>query len=273
MSYVKTQCTSKKGKENGSGKKMKYMGSKSRIKKHIVPIIQELIDKNEIKTYIEPFVGGANVIDSIVCENRIGGDLHDKLIALFEHVQSGGELPLEVPKQLYDDVRLNKNTCKYEDWFVGAVGFLASYNGRYFDGGYAKKTTEKNGRIRDYYDECKRNLQKQAPKLKGINFINCDYKSFTDVKGALIYCDIPYKGTKQFSVGKNFNHDEFWQWVRDMSENNIVIVSELQAPNDFECVWEQPVIRTQNARKRETSVEKLFIKSNLALSTGDKKWN
>lgn len=89
----------------------------------------------------------------------------------------------------------------------------------------------------------------------------------------MIYCDIPYKGTKQFSVGKNFNHDEFWQWVRDMSENNIVIVSELQAPNDFECVWEQPVIRTQNARKRETSVEKLFIKSNLALSTGDKKWN
>ena len=223
MSYVKTQCILKKGKENGSGKKMKYMGSKSRIKKHIVPIIQELIDKNEIKTYIEPFVGGANVIDSIVCENRIGGDLHDKLIALFEHVQSGGELPLEVPKQLYDDVRLNKNTCKYEDWFVGAVGFLASYNGRYFDGGYAKKTTEKNGRIRDYYDECKRNLQ------------------------------------KQFSVGKNFNHDEFWQWVRDMSENNIVIVSELQAPNDFECVWEQPVIRTQNARKRETSVEKLFV--------------
>ena len=65
MSYAKTQCTSKKGKENGSGKKMKYMGSKSRIKKHIVPIIQELIDKNEIKTYIEPFVGGANVIDNI----------------------------------------------------------------------------------------------------------------------------------------------------------------------------------------------------------------
>jgi len=148
--------------ENGSGKKMKYMGSKSRIKKHIVPIIQELIDKNEIKTYIEPFVGGANVIDSIVCENRIGGDLHDKLIALFEHVQSGGELPLEVPKQLYDDVRLNKNTCKYEDWFVGAVGFLASYNGRYFDGGYAKTIVSKTGATRNYYDEAKRNLEQHS---------------------------------------------------------------------------------------------------------------
>ena len=259
MSYVKTQCTSKKGKENGSGKKMKYMGSKSRIKKHIVPIIQELIDKNEIKTYIEPFVGGANVIDSIVCENRIGGDLHDKLIALFEHVQSGGELPLEVPKQLYDDVRLNKNTCKYEDWFVGAVGFLASYNGRYFDGGYAKTIVSKTGATRNYYDEAKRNLEQQSPKLQDINFINCDYKSFSDVQGCLIYCDIPYKDTKQFSVSKNFNHDEFWDWVRDMSENNIVIVSELNAPDDFECIWEQPVTRTQDNRKREISVEKLFV--------------
>jgi DNA adenine methylase len=235
---------------------MKYMGSKSRIKKYIVPIIQELIDKNEIKTYIEPFVGGANVIDSIVCENRIGGDLHDKLIALFEHVQSGGELPLEVPKQLYDDVRSNRNTCKYENWFVGAVGFLASYNGRYFDGGYAKTIVSKTGATRNYYDEAKRNLEQQSPKLQDINFINCDYKSFSDVQGCLIYCDIPYKDTKQFSVSKNFNHDEFWDWVRDMSENNIVIVSELNAPDDFECIWEQPVTRTQDNRKRETSVEK-----------------
>lgn len=235
------------------------MGSKSRIKKYVVPYLQELINTHEIDTYIEPFVGGANVIDDIQCQNKIGGDLHSKLIALLEHVQNGGELPVEVPRELYNDVRANKDTDKYEDWFIGAVGFLASYNGRYFDGGYAKTTVEKNGRIRDYYDECKRNLQKQAPKLKDVSFINCDYKSFSDTKGALIYCDIPYKGTKQFSVGKDFDHDEFWQWVRDMSEHNIVVVSELQAPDDFECVWEQPVIRTQNAKKREIATEKMFV--------------
>lgn len=235
------------------------MGSKSRIKKYVVPYLQELINAHEIDTYIEPFVGGANVIDDIQCQNKIGGDLHSKLIALLEHVQNGGELPVEVPRELYNDVRANKDTDKYEDWFIGAVGFLASYNGRYFDGGYAKTTVEKNGRIRDYYDECKRNLQKQAPKLKDVSFINCDYKSFSDTKGALIYCDIPYKGTKQFSVGKDFDHDEFWQWVRDMSEHNVVVVSELQAPDDFECVWEQPVIRTQNAKKREIATEKMFV--------------
>lgn len=41
------------------------MGSKSRIAKDIVPIIQKCIDDNNLETYIEPFVGGANVIDKI----------------------------------------------------------------------------------------------------------------------------------------------------------------------------------------------------------------
>ena len=238
---------------------MKYMGSKSRIKKYVVPFLQKLIDENEIEVYIEPFVGGANVIDDIKCQNRIGGDLHDKLIALLSYAQEGGEFPNEVPKELYDDVRSNKDTDKYEDWYVGAIGFLASYNGRYFDGGYAKTVISKSGAIRNYYDEAKRNLESQIPKLKDIQFINCDYTSFSDVKGALIYCDIPYQNTKQYSVSKNFDHDRFWQWVRDMSEKNIVVVSEQNAPDDFECVWSQPVTRTQDNRKREVAIEKLFM--------------
>ena len=37
---------------------MKYMGSKSRIAKYIVPIIQSAIDNNNMQNYLEPFVGG-----------------------------------------------------------------------------------------------------------------------------------------------------------------------------------------------------------------------
>lgn len=37
---------------------MKYMGSKSRVAKYIVPILQQCIDDNNITTYIEPFSGG-----------------------------------------------------------------------------------------------------------------------------------------------------------------------------------------------------------------------
>lgn len=37
---------------------MKYMGSKARFAKDIVPIIQYYIDDNDIHNYLEPFVGG-----------------------------------------------------------------------------------------------------------------------------------------------------------------------------------------------------------------------
>ena len=87
----------------------------------------------------------------------------------------------------------------------------------------------------------------------------CDYKHFSNFEKCLIYCDIPYKNTKQFSTSKNFDHDEFWNWVRYMSKKNIVIVSELCSPNDFKCIWKQKITRTQDNRKREVSIEKLFI--------------
>ena len=47
--------------------------------------------------------------------------------------------------------------------------------------------------------------------------------------------------------------------VRKMSENNIVIVSEEQAPKIFKCIWEQEVTRTQDNTKRFKATEKLFV--------------
>lgn len=69
---------------------MKYMGSKNRIAKYIVPIIQNGIDRDGRDTYVEPFVGGANVIDKIKCRYRVGFDANEYLIALLQHVQAGG---------------------------------------------------------------------------------------------------------------------------------------------------------------------------------------
>ena len=238
---------------------MKYMGSKSRIKKYIVPVLQQIIDCNNIEIYIEPFVGGANVIDTIKCNNKIGGDNSEPLIELLKYVRDGGVLPEEVPKELYDDVRSNKNTNKYEKWFVGAIGFLASYNGRYFDGGYAKTVTTKSASIRNYYDEAKRNILQQAKDLQGIKFKYGEYTQFSDVKNTLIYCDIPYKDKKQYGTSKNFDYKTFWEWAKKMSENNIVIVSEEQAPENFKCIWEQEVTRTQDNTKRFKATEKLFV--------------
>ena len=237
---------------------MKYMGSKSRIKKNIIPILQEIIDEHNITTYVEPFVGGCNIIDSIICNQRIANDRSTPLIELFKGLLNGKELPLEINKEHYSDVRKHKDDDTYEEWYKGMVGYLSSYNGKYF-GGYAGKVITKTGKVRDYYDEAKRNIQFQTPFLKDVEFFNMDYRKLNIPAGSLIYCDIPYKNTTQYFTSKDFNHEEFWQWVRDMSKNNIVIVSELQAPDDFVVIWEQEVTRTQDNRKREKSIEKMFI--------------
>lgn len=58
---------------------MKYMGSKSRIVGNILPIIQERLRNYNIKTYIEPFCGGCNVIDKVQCDTKIASDNHKRL--------------------------------------------------------------------------------------------------------------------------------------------------------------------------------------------------
>src|SRR5574344_1952877 len=153
------------------------MGSKSRIAKDIVPIIQKCIDGNDITEYYEPFCGGCNIIDKIKCENKYASDLNPYLIGLFQHLKDGGELLPEVPRDLYSEVRANYKNKEYPNWYVGNVGFLASYNGRFFDGGYAPTGFEKtkNGlRERNYYREASNNILSQRDSIKDIYFSCCD---------------------------------------------------------------------------------------------------
>lgn len=54
---------------------MKYMGSKNRIAKEILPII--LAHRTPNQWWVEPFVGGGNMIDKVT-GNRLGSD-NDKV--------------------------------------------------------------------------------------------------------------------------------------------------------------------------------------------------
>ena len=62
------------------GNIMWYMGSKNRLSKYLVPIIESYIDE-KTEGYMEPFVGGANMIDKIQCDNKIGSDVDKYVIA------------------------------------------------------------------------------------------------------------------------------------------------------------------------------------------------
>lgn len=240
---------------------MVYMGSKAKYAQSIVPILQKCIEDNNIKLYIEPFVGGANIIDKINCERRIGYDRSDTLIALlslaaedFDKVMKDGNRELWDKGKAYvkdgimpDDMTLAE---------IGAMEFFASFSNGGFPRGYAQNTSTRN-----YYQEAYRNMAAQAPSLKGIEFKCQNYYDLDpNISGALIYCDPPYQGTKPYGYAsqEKMDYTRFWNWVREISKNNYVFVSEQSAPDDFEVIWEKNVKRTTNKTNDFKATEKLF---------------
>ena len=170
---------------------MVYQGSKSRILKYILPIIQSTIDNNKIEDYYEFFVGGANVIDSINCKNKYGSDVSDELIALLTYMKDNPKIsiaPQDCSFEHYADVRESRKNKdgRYSKEYIALIGYFASYGGRFFDGGYGKDPSGK----RNIYRERLNVALRQAPKLKGINFKCCSWEDYKveDFNDCMIYC-------------------------------------------------------------------------------------
>lgn len=239
---------------------MKYMGSKSRIAKHILPIMLKEAEKHGITKWVEPFVGGANMIDKVPKSfKRIGYDLNDYIIEMFKSLQQGF-IPKDLySKEEYDYIKANKDENKA---LTGYVGINCSYSGKWF-GGYAGIVNTKGG-VRNYQEEAKRNVLKQIVNLKDVEFHTSSYEAL-DFNDCLIYLDPPYKGTTEYK-DSGFDHEKFYDWCRQQAKKNIVFVSEYTAPDDFVCVWEQEVKSSLSANGvsggSKVSVERLFKVSN-----------
>lgn len=100
--------------------------------------------------------------------------------------------------------------------------------------------------------------------LTDIDFINCSFLDLPkeEIKGYVIYCDPPYRGTTNYKTEK-FPYDDFYKWAEEMSENNIVIISEYSMPNGFIEIWTKEyktLIDSQKCKsdKGNIRVEKLF---------------
>ena len=232
-----------------------YLGSKNRISKYIAPIIQSYIDEG-YNYYLEPFVGGANMIDKIQCKHKTGSDIDKYVIATLIGLRNGEIPPKEVSKEFYLDVKNNKDN--YSDFIVGYIGYELSFGAKWF-GGYVKRDDKKfRGDIYSY-NAC----MKQAEKLKDIQFKCCSFDTYKDLSGYVIYCDPPYKETTAYKQGI-FDYELFYSWCREMSKNNIVLISEYYMPNDFKCIWEKPITVSLDSNKttgdsKNIRTERLFI--------------
>lgn len=231
---------------------MKYMGSKNRIAKHILPIMLKEMEDKGYTTWVEPFVGGGNMIDKVPeSYRRIGADLNEHTIAAMLGIRDFvNDLPEQVSEEYYQSVK-GTSVHPISSW----IRYTCSFSGK-FDNGYARDKTNRN-----YAREQKNSALKQSLKIQSVEFLCCSYEDLSNATNSLIYCDPPYQGTTGYKTGA-FDHEKFFAWCREMkSKGNSVFVSEYNAPDDFELVW-QGEIKTNfsSTRNKAThnAVEKLF---------------
>ena len=242
---------------------MKYMGSKNRIAKHLIPIMIAEADKIGITTWVEPFLGGGNMIDKVPTRfTRVGYDINEHVImALIDIRDNVDKLPTEVSEAEYKSLR-GTPPASITSW----IRFVCSFGGG-FGNGYARD--RQGNPPRNSASDGVRNSMKQSPNIQGVGFICDSYKNLT-FENSLVYCDIPYKSTTSYKTSP-FDYEHFYQWcVVQRTKGNIVFISEYEMPKQieyngktykFECVW-QGEIKTNFAHNRteatHKAVEKLF---------------
>lgn len=101
---------------------------------------------------------GSCVIESLVnAKTKILNDKHEYLIEMYKALQNGYELPDNLSKEQYYDIKANKDRDKA---LTGFVGFGCSFGGKWF-GGYAQNRANRN-----YCLESKKHTMKLWDNIK-----------------------------------------------------------------------------------------------------------
>lgn len=228
---------------------LRYQGGKSRIAKDVA----SRITPGGSDTFVSLFCGSCAVESKVKGFPRmILNDLHPYLIAMLKGVQRGYTLPDSISEDEYRFLRENPDL---DPVLTGFVGFGCSFGGKWF-GGYARNKGGTN-----YAAQSKKSLLKDMTGLQTAEFTCSDYRTVPIPAGATIYADPPYQGTTGYRTGR-FDSGEFWNYMRLIAQTgHPLYISELTAPDDFECIWEKPFTRTldRNKENQFKSTEKLFI--------------
>lgn len=236
---------------------MIYQGSKARIVGDILPIM--LKDMHPGMAFVDGFCGGCSVIQNVPPEyRRIANDNNRYLIAMWSKLTTTDwKPPTIIERPFYVKVResWHKNDGAFDDATIGWVGFMASWNGRFFDGGYSSH----NAGGRDYIAENIRNTMRQIDDLKGVEWQSCSFDNITMPQTSLVYYDPPYRGTSSYATAKGFDHDRFYDWARQMKrDGHTVYISEYDMPGDFSCVWQKQITNSVNLTKTYKPTERLW---------------
>lgn len=227
------------------------MGGKARIAKKIIKAITDDTYARDI--WVEPFVGGGNVLEHAapIFHKSIGMDGHVDLIMMWQDVMNGWN-PIDVDRDTYNNMRHSSPSG-----VRGYVGFGASFGGKWF-GGYG--VSPRDGEV---WRASQRSVIRQGEVFRNNNvkFIHCMFGNFNPESGSVVYCDPPYQGTTNYSLG-NFDHDKFYKIISQWSLNGChVYVSGYDIPTwvDHRIIW-SGVKRNvlDKCENKRIAVEKLF---------------
>jgi DNA adenine methylase len=234
---------------------MQYFGGKQRISKELGSFLN--LQLKEGQPFVDLFCGSCNIITKINPDRAlVANDKHKYVIAMWTEFVKGKEFPIKITKEDYSRIKANKDI---DPAMAGFVGFGMSFGGKWF-GGFTGEVS-KNGQ--DYLKCATNGVKAKSKNLYNVKFYNRDYYNVPIPDGALIYCDIPYKGTTPYCKAEvgDFDHDEFYLWAKDMINiGHTVFISEYaeNVPEGASIVWSRQSGTTnaawQGAAKKTTEV-------------------
>jgi DNA adenine methylase len=238
-----------------------YQGGKSSLAKQIGAFMQARYQPGA--NYYEPFIGAGNVLarTGFVTGQRFASDVHTDLIMMYCAIKSGWVPPSEVTKAEYQALQYSEPSA-----LRGFVGFGSSWGGKWFGGYAGARTTTGTGRISagntdkvyTFASSAKNGLMRMLPIIQATDFQTISYADVRPAPGSLVYCDPPYKDTTMYLAG-DFDHDRFWSVIREWSKLCTVVVSEAQAPSDFEPVLQLTMRRHTGLYDTQHRNEFLFM--------------
>jgi len=220
---------------------MMYQGGKYRIRHHIAKYIQSL-KPDGIGTYLEPFCGSCSVGFEVKADLRSFSDLHAAVIAFWnaasgkDPVLPGWRPPDSVSEELYAQAKRGELPPAETAFIMTNCSF-----GGKWGGGYARQQQGVSD-TKLFAARGIRTLDRDLKKIAGteFEFLYMSYERAFELYADVVYCDPPYAGTTPYAGMPTFDTPTFWEAVRRKSEKSIVLVSEYNAPPDFEAVLTIP---------------------------------
>jgi DNA adenine methylase len=238
---------------------MRYQGSKSRIIRPLKNIIESCCPNGY--TFVDMFMGGANVISNIDIENKIGNDINHFIIELWNDTKNGDFTPpISLTKEEYEDMKQDaivNGGVKYKKSLLGYVSCSCSFGGGIWNGYAAYNPKKKEDHIKEAFNGFNKQV-KGFLHLDKTKFLNQTYLSLKTPKKSFIYCDPPYRNTKGYRV--DFDYEQFDEFVRnEVKKDKIFLISEYEMPDDFICIWSKNLQNSMKSGAKDKKCEKLFV--------------